>query len=443
MQSLQRSILMESKITSAIGEVIIMSKNHDNKFPQVLSMRQRAEVIHRVLKKRLKTILPLAMKEAGIDMWLVLCQEDNPDPTFTTLIPMDTWCPILQILVFYRAEGVECINISRTNTHDLYDSIYKGQIPEEQWQLLREVVEARDPKRIGINIGSVQWAAGGLTHNLYTQLVKELPEKYTDRLESAETLATRWLATLTDDEVELFEHVANVAHHILSECYSRKAIIPGITTTKDLEWYYWQRCADLGFQVSFKPYFNLVRSEAMWEKFGKEDLVIRAGDLIHSDVGIKYLRINSDHQEWAYILEAGQDDAPEGMKKLMKEANRLQDIFMSEFKQGLTGNQLLANILTRARNEGVPDPKVYSHSLGFFLHEPGPLIGLPWEQEKCEGRGDVKLEYNYTFTMELSVSDSIPEWNGQEVRMSVEEDVVFTQSGCRLIDGRQTEFYLI
>lgn len=338
---------------------------------------------------------------------------------------------------------MECINISRTNTHDLYDSIYKGQIPAEQWQLLREVVEARDPKRIGINIGSIQWAAGGLTHNLYTQLVKELSEKYTDRLESAESLATRWLATLTDDEVELFEHVANVAHHMLSECYSRKAIIPGITTTKDLEWYYWQRCADLGCQVSFKPYFNLVRNEAMLEKFGKEDQVIRAGDLIHSDVGIKYLRINSDHQEWAYILEPGQNDAPEGMKKLMREANRLQDIFMSEFKQGLTGNQLLANILTRARNEGVPNPKVYSHSLGFFLHEPGPLIGLPWEQERCEGRGDVKLEHNYTFTMELSVSDSIPEWNNQEVRMSIEEDVVFTQSGCRLIDGRQTEFYLI
>jgi hypothetical protein len=71
------------------------------------------------------------------------------------------------------------------------------------------------------------------------------------------------------------------------------------------------------------------------------------------------------------------------------------------------------------------------------------LIGLPWEQERCGGRGDVKLEYNYTFTMELSVADSVPEWDDQEVRMSIEEDVVFTRDGCRTIDGRQTEFYLI
>jgi hypothetical protein len=422
-------------------------RTHDNdSFPQILPMQKRAEVIHRVLRKRLETILPLAMRESGFDMWLILCQEDNLDPVFTTLIPMDTWCPILQMLVFYdkeEAEDVECINISGTNTHDLYDRPYRGQLPEEQWPILREIIEARDPKRIGINIGSVQWAAGALTHTLYTQLTEALPARYVDRLESAEPLATRWLATLTDDEVELYEHVANLAHHILAECYSRKAIIPGVTTTQDLEWYYWQRCADLGIQVSFKPFFNLVRSEAMWEKFGRDDRVIRAGDLIHSDVGIKYLRLNSDHQQWAYILRAGEDDAPEGLERLMGEANRLQDIFMSEFKRGLTGNELLRNILTRARNEGVPGPRVYSHSLGLFLHEPGPLIGLPWEQERCEGRGDVKLEYSYTFTMELSVSGRVPEWNDQEVRMSMEEDVVFTRDGCRPIDGRQMEFYLV
>lgn len=160
-------------------------------------------------------------------------------------------------------------------------------------------------------------------------------------------------------------------------------------------------------------------------------------------MGIRYLRLNTDHQEWAYILREDENDTPEGMKKLMTEANRLQDIFMAEFKRGLTGNELLKNILTRVQKESIPNPKIYSHSLGLFLHETGPLIGLPWEQERCEGRGDVKLEYNNSFAMELSVSDSVPEWDDQEVRMRLEEAVVFTRNGCRLIDGRQTEFYLI
>jgi len=409
-------------------------------------MEQRAAVLQRVLKHRLDTILPMAMRETGCDMWLILCQEDALDPVFATLIPMDTWCPILQMLIFCNRggqEAVECINISGTDTHDLYDRPYKGQLQEEQWPLLREIIEDRDPRRIGINIGRVQWAAGGLTHNLYTQLIEVLPSKYVDRLVSAEPLATRWLASLSDEEIGLYEHVVNVAHHLLAECYSRKAIVPGVTTIEDLEWTYWQRCADLGLQVSFKPFFYLVRSEAMRGRCGEDDRIIRPGDFIRSDVGIRYLRLHSDHQQWAYVLQGGEDDAPQGMKRLMAEANRLQDIFMAELRQGLTGNELLESILTRAREEGLPHPKVYSHSLGLFLHEPGPLIGLPWEQERCPGRGDVVLEYDSCFTMELSVRGKLPEWNGQEVTMALEEDVVFTRHGCRPMDGRQTEFYLI
>jgi hypothetical protein len=414
--------------------------------PRVLSMRERADVIHRHLQKRLETVLPEAMRHTGLDMWLILCQEDNPDPVFTTLIPMDTWTPILQILVFYdrgEEQGVERINISGTGTHDLYDRPYTGQLEEKQWPLLKEIVEQRDPKRIGINIGSVQWAAGGLTHNLYTQLVENLPQVYVDRLESAEPLATRWLANLTDEQVEMYEHVVNVAHYIIAECYSRKTIVPGITTAQDLVWAYWQRTADLGLPVSFKPSFRVLRSPAMKARYGEDDPVIRGGDLIHCDVGFHYLGLCTDHQEWAYILRPGEDDAPQGIRELLSEANRLQDIFMAEFRQGLTGNELLHTILSRARDEGLPNPKVYSHSLGHFLHEPGPLIGLPWEQERCEGRGDVALEFNNTFTMELSVTGPVPEWDDAELRLALEQDVCFTQDGCRPIDGRQTEFYLV
>ena len=116
---------------------------------------------------------------------------------------------------------------------------------------------------------------------------------------------------------------------------------------------------------------------------------------------------------------------------------------MAQFKHGLTGNELLKNILDRARAEDIPNPKVYSHSLGLFLHEPGPLIGLPWEQVACPGRGDVRLDYNNAFTMELSVTGPVPEWDGEDVRIAREEDVVFTRNGCRLIDTRQLNFYLV
>lgn len=413
--------------------------------PAILPVRKQAEVILENLRGRLTEVLPSAMREAGIDMWIVLCQEDDLDPVFQTMIPMDTWCPILQMLVFVDkgAEGVEGINIGGTDTADLYARPYTGQLPEKQWPLLTELVRERDPKRIGINIGSIEWAAGGLTHNLHNQLLAALPEGYTERLVSAEPAVTRWLANLTDKELELYEHIVTVARALIEECYSSAVIIPGATTIDDVKWRYWQRAADLGLALAFKPYFSIVRPLEGRERYGENDRVIRPGDCIHCDVGVKYMRMNTDHQQWAYILKPGETDAPPELRALMKEANRLQDVWMAEMKHGLTGNQILANILKRARAEGVPEPRVYSHSLGYYLHEPGPLIGLPWEQERCVGRGDVKLDYNNTFTAELSVTGEVAGWPDGRFRLSIEEDVVFTRDGTRPVGGRQTEFYLV
>lgn len=309
--------------------------------------------------------------------------------------------------------------------------------------MLREIIDDRNPHRIGINTGSVAWAAGGLTHNLYQQLTEALSPDHVDLLCNAEPLAVRWLSTLTAEEIRLYEQVAEIAHAILAECYSPAAITPGVTTTQDLEWHYWQRCTDLGLPVSFKPYFRLVRSDRMKHEHGDADTVIRPGDCVHSDVGFHYLRLTSDHQQMCYIRQPGESDAPAGLRRLMQEANRLQDVYLAGFSEGLTGNEMLAGILKAAHEAGIPNPRVYSHSLGLYLHEPGPLIGLPWEQQCCPGRGDVRLTPDTCFTMELSVSDAVAEWDGQEVVLPLEEDVVFASDGCRMLDGRQTAFHLI
>src|SRR5689334_54906 len=153
----------------------------------ILPIRKQDEISRALLNKRLESILPAAMREAGIDMWLIVCQEDNHDPVFNTMIPVRTWAPILQMLIFYdrgEGKGVERLNLSMTDLGDLYEKVWNGRYHTEQWPLLAQIVSERDPQRIGINIGSVQWAAGGLTYNLHQQLCQALPELYRDRLVS-------------------------------------------------------------------------------------------------------------------------------------------------------------------------------------------------------------------------------------------------------------------
>ncbi len=420
--------------------------------PAVLPIRARAEIVYKMTQERLDTLVPRMMRETGFDMWIIACNEDNLDPVFETMMPYENWCPITQILVFFDRgpdKGVERLNVSRTDTQGLFVNVWDSAAwdakkGESQWEALGRVVRERNPKRIGLNEGEIQWLAGGLTAVLKKNIVAALGPALASRLVSAEPLAVLWGETLTEDEIEIMERAAAISHALIAEMFSNAVITPGQTTSDDLRYFYWQRVADLGLKVSFSPFVSIRgRSPENREKFGKDDKVIRPGDLLHCDVGVKYMRWNSDHQEMAYVLRLGETDAPAVFRKQMEEANRLQDVYAGEFKTGLSGNELLGRMLEKARAAGIPNPRIYSHSLGLFLHQPGPLIGLPWEQVNNIGRGDVKLVPWSCFTCELSVTSPIPEWGGVEFRLPIEQDLVFTGEKVIFLDGRQTRFHLV
>ena len=100
-------------------------------------------------------------------------------------------------------------------------------------------------------------------------------------------------------------------------------------------------------------------------------------------------------------------------------------------------------MLAEAKTKGIPNPRIYSHSLGLFLHEPGPLIGLPWEQVDTGIRGRVRLVPSSTFTAELSVAAPVAEWGGRELRLALEQVLAYTTRGAYFLDGRQTHFHLV
>ena len=420
--------------------------------PAALSVRDQTAVVDRITRTRLETLLPRMMRETGFDMWIVACNEDNLDPILETMLPFEGWFPITQLLVLYDRgpeKGVERLNVSRTDTQGLFVNAWDAAAwdtakKESQWDALGRVVRERDPKRIGLNEGEIQWAAGGLTSVLKRNLVEAVGPKYAARFASAEPLATLWSETLLPEEVDLMTRATALSRAIIADMFSNRVITPGVTTTEDLRWYYRQRVAELGLKPSFRPFLSIRgRSPEDRKKYGPDDTVIRPGDFLHCDVGLKYMRYNSDNQEMAYVLRTGEADVAEPFAKVMAETNRLQDVFCAELKTGLTGNELLGNMLRTARAKGIPNPKIYSHSLGYFLHEPGPLIGLPWEQVNNAGRGDVKLVPWSCFTVELSATAPVAEWGGADFRTPLEQDVVFTGDRAYFLDGRQTRFHLV
>jgi Xaa-Pro aminopeptidase len=156
--------------------------------------------------------------------------------------------------------------------------------------------------------------------------------------------------------------------------YSGEVIKPGVTRTSDLVWWWRQQVNDLGLGTWFQPSIDVQRRGATAEQLG-EDPIIQKGDVLHCDVGITALRLNTDTQHMAYVVREGETDAPAGLKAALKNANRLQDILFAETRPGRTGNEILASTLARMKSERL-DGTMYSHPIGMNGHGAGPLIGL-------------------------------------------------------------------
>jgi Xaa-Pro aminopeptidase len=224
--------------------------------------------------------------------------------------------------------------------------------------------------------------------------------------------------------------------------FSSAQVKPGVTRTSDLEWYFRQRVNDLGLGTWFQPSIEVQRKGVTEDDLG-DDPVIQRGDVLHCDVGITALRLNTDIQHMAYVLREGETDAPEGLRRALAASNRLQDIMMEEVHPGRTGNEILAAARARMTREGI-DGTIYSHPIGLHGHGAGPLIGLWDYQEGVPGRGDHKVLPTMWFSIELQATTAVPEWNGQRVRMALEEDMVMGPDGTpRWAYQRQARLRLI
>ncbi len=413
----------------------------------ILSEKDRAELMNDWLKWRLDNIVPQLMRREGIDMWLVINREYNEDPVYLSLVPRPTmYARRTSILIFHDLgpeKGVERLSGSPFGMVGWYEGTWVDK-KKKQFESLAEVVRARNPKKIGINT-SEYWAFGdGLTASLKAKLEKALGSELSSRLVSAENLCVGWLEVRSPQEMSVYRHICGIAHDVIGEFFSNRVITPDVTTTDDVVWWIRQRYTDLGLDTWFQPSISIQRDKREAAKYS-DRRVIRRGDLLHCDVGITYLGLCTDMQLQAYVCRVGETVAPAGLREALRRANRLADVFMGEFVAGRSGNEIVELTMKKGEEEGLR-PLIYMHPLGFHGHGAGCVADARSPESAPEDgreRGKYPLFLNTAYSIEFSSTTSVPEWDGQDVRIGYEEDAVFTEAGCRFIDGRQTEFFLI
>ena len=415
---------------------------------QILPLKERATIIDEIQKDRLENLLPKLMDETGIDLWVLITREYNEDPIIKTLLP-PTWLNARRqtILVFSKnknSEGITSAAITRYPFGTLIPSIWDKEKQPNQWKALADYITSQDPKSIGINTSKAFALADGLVKTDYDALMNVLPETYKKRVVSSEKLAVGWVETRTAKEMEQYEDLVAITHEIIAEAFSTKVIEPGVTTTDDIVWWLREQVLSLGLKTWFHPTVDVQRADKSdlyaFDNKSKYD-IIQPGDLVHCDFGISYLTLNTDCQELAYVLKRGETQAPDFLVNALAQGNRVQDIFTSNFKEGITGNEILKISLKQGREEGLR-PQIYTHPLGTFGHSAGTTLGMWDSQNGVPVTGDYPLHVNTSYAIELNTTVFIPNWN-KDIRIMLEEAGFFGEDGFRYVNKRQEKLLLI
>ncbi|MDQ8144537.1 MAG: M24 family metallopeptidase [Gemmatimonadota bacterium] len=430
------------------------------------TLREQADIQQRWLEQRLKTVLPALMRKHGVDAWVIPMREYNEDPVFSSLVSPTTFAARRRTIYLFfdrcAAAGrtdpgdgscVERIAFGGTSQGGLYEARRAMKAVEadvggrqaelwgdEQWQVLKAAIDERNPRVIAINTSRTFAFTDGLSSGERDGMTEAVGPAHAARFRPAEALALDLIATRLPEEVAFYDKLQALVWELSERMFSNAVVRPGVTRTSDLVWWWRQQVNDLGLGTWFQPSIEVQRRGVA--DVG-EDPIIQRGDVLHSDVGITALGLNTDTQHNAYVLLPGETQAPAGLTAALRNANRLQDIQMEEIRPGKSGNQVLAASRARMAAAGI-DGTFYSHPIGKHGHGSGPIIGLWDYQDGVPGRGDALIVPNMWYSIELQATTPVPEWGGQKVRMAQEEDMVMGADGVpRWAIRRQDRLFLV
>ena len=422
----------------------------------------------RWLQQRMDSVLPVVMRKHGAQFWVVPMREYNEDPVFTSLVSPTTFAARRRTIYVFHDRcaaaaatascGVDRIALGGASQGGVYRAVRSTQAAagpagvtaqtqaelwgDEQWQVLKRLVEERNPPAMHINVSRVFAFSDGLSAGEMEGMREALGPRWAARFARNDALALEMIATRLPEEEEAFRRMNQLVWAIIDTAFSNVVITPGVTRTQDVVWWMRQRVNDLGLGSWFQPSVEVQRMGATDEMLG-DNPVIQRGDVLHCDFGLVAQRLNTDTQHMGYVLREGESDVPAGIKRTLVNSNRLQDIVMSEIRPERRGNEVLRASLDRMKREGI-DGTIYTHPIGMHGHGAGPLIGRWDDQDGLPGLGDARIIPRMWFSIELQATTPVPEWNGQRVRSAQEEDAIVGADGTvRWAFGRQTRFWLV
>lgn len=424
--------------------------------------RERFEIQKAVIADKLQRAVLPAMRNHGVDMWIVLDRENNQDPLHVELGGGFSGV---------RAAFIFCDNGSDTpekiyyGSHEqpansviaqVYDEkIYYGYSREGLTPHLRQAVFDRDPKRIAVNTSHTLPEADGLTVGLSNFLVDTIGPEYAERIVSAELVVRDFRLNRTALETELYTQLLAWSARWMEEALSTANVVTGVTTAADINWWLRDRALELG--LTGGGTVRVVR-EGELLPIHDPDIAVQPGDILGIDGGLRYLGYAVDIKRTAYVLRPGETVMPENLLSAWRDTHEMAEVYAAEMMPGNVGHEIQAAINAIAREKGYrvvgpdsggdavtanePEVGVYGHSVGNVAHDIGARVAadIPFAYGD---RVRFPLQANEWVSIEFHVSTPIPEWDGKTWYARYEETAQVTPDGIRYLVPVQEDLFLI
>lgn len=423
----------------------MFGKHHINILGKLSECQRKS--FFEIKKAKLERFVLPAMRNEGIDMWIVLTREYVVDPLAKDLSADRA---VARTALVFINEGNSLKRIAICASYDvdpiqksgIYDTVisYKkeGLAPH-----LKKIVEEKNPRKIALNISEDFPIADGLSASTLSYLKNILGEKFASRFVSSENIVMAYRSQLLPEEIEIMREAVKITEEIISKALSNEVIKPGKTTEKDVANYIKKLMRDYGVGPSWEPESCPSVNAGITRGHSEpSNYVIQRGDLITIDFGINLSGYCTDIQRTAYVLREDEEQPPDYILKMWETNVKAIEEGFKKMKPGVIGFEVDSSARAVIVNAGYEEyPHAAGHVIGYSTHEIGPLLGPNWK-DRYGKRPFYKLLPNQVFALEPSVYLYSKERNGY-LRIGLEEDVLITETGAEFLSTPQKELILI
>jgi Xaa-Pro aminopeptidase len=378
------------------------------------------------------------LKEKDIDLWMTFVRETSAvqDPILPLIYGATlTWHSAL--VITRSGETIAILGNLEAETARRTGAYHEviGYDKSIQTELVR-ILERLNPRQIAVNTSRNDPTADGLTHGMYQELEEYLaPMGYSERLVSAETVITPLRGRKTPTEVNRIRKAVATTEAIFHQTF--ETLQPGLTE-KQVARFMHERVLEEGVSEAWDygscPTVNS-GPESVVGHAGPTDILLERGHLVHFDFGVKQDEYCSDIQRMVYLLKPGETVAPEPVQRAFQTVVHAIQAAVEAMRPGVSGAEIDQVARSSVTNAGYPEYMYGTgHGLGRAAHDGGGMLGPHWE--KYGNLPDQKLEAGQVYTVEPGVA--VPGYG----YIGLEEDVLVTETGTKMLSAGQTELIL-